>query len=203
MLIDFKQLSIFVLIMSTGKRSDENKSRDTYRAKEEEPLRLLFNDVFYTYEKALFRLALNTCKDEYVAHDIVHDVFLKLWEIRQQLHEIKSIESFLFTMTRNKIMDHLRKVASDARLRQAIWESMQNIVDNQPPPVEYKEYKEILRKAVDNLPEQRKAIYLMRDEGYNYQEIADEFDISRHTVKNQISAAMKSIRKVFSNFLSF
>ncbi|EEI92771.1 RNA polymerase sigma-70 factor [Sphingobacterium spiritivorum ATCC 33300] len=202
-MIDFKQLSIFVLIMSTGKRSDENKSRDMYRAKEEEPLRLLFNDVFYTYEKALFRLALNTCKDEHVAHDIVHDVFLKLWEIRQQLHEIKSIESFLFTMTRNKIMDHLRKVASDARLRQAILESMQTIVDQHPAPVEYKEYKEILRKAVDNLPEQRKAIYLMRDEGYNYQEIADEFDISRHTVKNQISAAMKSIRKVLSKFLTF
>ena len=126
-----------------------------------------------------------------------------LGEIRQQLHEIKSIESFLFTMTRNKIMDHLRKVASDARLRQAIWESMQTIVDNHPAPVEYKEYKEILRKAVDNLPEQRKAIYLMRDEGYNYQEIADEFDISRHTVKNQISAAMKSIRGVFSKFLTF
>ncbi|NGM90822.1 RNA polymerase sigma-70 factor, partial [Parapusillimonas sp. SGNA-6] len=45
---------------------------------------------------------------------------------------------------------------------------------------------------------QRKTIYLMRDEGYNYNEIANKLHISRHTVKNQISAALASIRRLIN-----
>lgn len=170
---------------------------------EDEALRLLFNDIFYSYEKPLFKLALNLCKDTDVAHDVVHDVFMKLWEIRQQLQEIKSIEAFLFTMTRNKVMDYLRKVASDTRLRQAIWDAMQDIVDNQEQSYEEKEYRAILRQAIEQLPAQRKAIYLLRDAGFNYQEIADEMQLSKHTVKNQVSAALKSLRQSLSKFLTF
>lgn len=161
-------------------------------------LRLLFNDIFQSYEQPLFRLAANLCKDNDMARDIIHDVFLKLWEIRQQLHEIESIEAFLFTLTRNKIMDYLRKVASDARLKRAIWESMQHVVAPQADATEEKEFHEVLASAIDQLPPQRKAIYLLRDAGYNYNEIADRLQISRHTVKNQVSAALKSIRQTLN-----
>lgn len=164
---------------------------------DEESLHLLFNDIFQSYEQPLFRLAANLCKDDNMARDIIHDVFLKLWEIRQQLHEIESIEAFLFTLTRNKIMDYLRKVASEERLKQAIWESMQHVVAPQTNAAEEKEFHEILAKAIDELPAKRKAVYLLRDAGYNYNEIADQLKISRHTVKNQVSAAIKSIRQAF------
>ncbi len=168
------------------------------RSRDEESLRLLFNDIFQSYEQPLFRLAANLCKDNAMARDIIHDVFLKLWEIRQQIHEIQSIEAFLFTLTRNKVMDYLRKVASDARLKQAIWEAMQQVVVEQPNAAEQQEFNEILAKAVDRLPPQRKAVYLLRDAGYDYNEIADQLHISRHTVKNQLSAAFKSIRETFN-----
>lgn len=181
----------------------KDKIAEENLSKEDEALSLLFNDIFCSYEKPLFKFASSLCKDEHVAHDLLHDVFMKLWEIRHQLHEIKSIESFLFTMTRNKVMDYLRKTASDARLRAAIWESMQAIVQSHESDLEEKEYRAILRRAVDQLPAQRKAVYLLRDAGFNYQEIAAEMHISKHTVKNQVSAALKSLRKSLSKFLSF
>ena len=169
----------------------------------EKSLRLLFNDIFLSYEKSLFKLALHLTKDKHMARDIVHDVFLKLWETRLKLDEIKSIESYLFILTRNKVMDHLRKVSSDNRLKEAIWQSMQQIVVEQDHAVEEKEFHAQLQQAISELPPQRKAIYLMRDEGYNYNQIASELQISRHTVKNQISAALKSIRKLIRNFQMF
>ena len=193
---------VYQIVMSRKTNHKDNLAVENL-SPEDEALRLLFNDIFYSYEKPLFKLALNLCKDTDVAHDVVHDVFMKLWEIRQQLQEIKSIEAFLFTMTRNKVMDYLRKVASDTRLRQAIWDAMQDIVDNQEQSYEEKEYRAILRQAIEQLPAQRKAIYLLRDAGFNYQEIADEMQLSKHTVKNQVSAALKSLRQSLSKFLTF
>jgi len=181
--------------------TDFHTSGDSRTA--EESLRLLFNDIFLSYEKSLFKLALHLTKDKHIARDIVHDVFMKLWEIRSQLHEIKSVESFLFILTRNKVMDHLRKVSSDTRLKQAIWESMQQVVVEQDNSLEEKEFHAQLQQAIDRLPPQRKTIYLMRDEGYNYNEIANKLHISRHTVKNQISAALASIRKLVNSLHVF
>jgi RNA polymerase sigma-70 factor (ECF subfamily) len=58
-----------------------------------------------------------------------------------------------------------------------------------------REYSQIIQKAVDQLPPQRKLIYyLNREKGLNYQEIADHLAISKHTVKNQLSTALQSIR---------
>ena len=122
-------------------------------------LRLLFNDIFRSYEQPLFRLAANLCKDDSMARDIIHDVFLKLWEIRQQLHEIESIEAFLFTMTRNRIMDYLRKVASDARLKQTLWESMQHAATTQTNTAEEKEYHEVLTvPSTGSRPSEKRSI---------------------------------------------
>ncbi|WP_437920636.1 RNA polymerase sigma-70 factor [Sphingobacterium sp. LRF_L2] len=179
---------------------NQSKS-DTFSSRDEEALGLLFKDLFYAYEAPLYKLALQLAKDSDVARDIVNDVFLKLWEIRDQLDEIRSIESFLFTMTRNKIMDYLRKVSSEERLRKAIWESMQELVDPVNISVEAKEFQRILHETVDNLPQQRKKIYQLRDDGYSYNEIAEKMHLSPHTVKNQISAAIKSLKKAFSHFL--
>lgn len=162
-------------------------------------MELLFTDVFKSYEHPLHRLASNLCKDTVLAADIVQEVFIKLWEIRAQLHEVENMEAFLFTLTRNKIMDHLRKAAADARLKQALWESMQGTAPTNGVPAEVKELHVILRKAVDQLSPQRKAIYLLREEGYNYGEIADKMQLSRHTVKNQVSSALQSIRLVVNN----
>ncbi|MFC3197130.1 RNA polymerase sigma-70 factor [Parapedobacter deserti] len=186
----------------SGMDGDQLKGKSTKPCVGDDSLRLQFNAIFHTYEQPLFRLAANLCKDEDMARDIVHDVFLKLWEIRQQLHQIESIEAFLYTLTRNKIMDYLRKVASDARLKQAIWESMQEVLHADSNTMEAKEFRDILNGAIDQLPAQRKAVYLLRDAGYNYNEISDRLNISRHTVKNQVSAALKTIRKAIGNFFN-
>jgi len=75
--------------------------------------------------KKLFRFATHFMKNEDDAHDVVQDVFLKLWQKRNELHEIKNIEAFAMRMTRNRCLDLLRanKVApidaeTDRKLRE-------------------------------------------------------------------------------------
>ena len=161
----------------------------------DDAMELLFSDIFRAHEQALYTLALRLTKDEALAKDIIQEVFIKLWDIRHTIREVENMDAFLFRLTRNKVMDFLRKTAADERLKLAIWEGMRDTIHSSSTRLEEKEYHTVIAKAIAQLPPKRREIYLLRmEEGMNYQQIADELQLSRHTVKHQISFALKSVR---------
>ena len=161
----------------------------------ENKLELLFAGIFKTYEYRLYTLALKLTKSDLYAKDIIQEVFLKLWEHRESIHTIDNLEAWLYRLTENKVIDFIRKAAADGRLKEALWNKLPTNPEMEHV-VEVKEYNVIIQKAIDQLPPQRKLIYyLNREEGLNYQQIANELHISRHTVKNQLSTALQSIRR--------
>jgi RNA polymerase sigma-70 factor (family 1) len=162
---------------------------------EEHVLELLFADIFKKHEYRLHTLALKLTRSNQYARDIIQEVFLKLWEHRYQIHSIHNVEAWLYRLTENKVIDFLRKAAADNRLKEAIWKNQPGELNETEDKVVAREYSQIIQKAVDQLPPQRKLIYhLNREKGLNYQEIADHLAISKHTVKNQLSTALQSIR---------
>ncbi len=161
----------------------------------EKELEMLFAGIFKTYEYRLYNLALRLTKSDLYAKDVIQEVFLKLWEHRESLHTIDNVEAWLYRLTENKVIDFLRKAAADGRLKETLWSKIPEHHDI-GAEVEIKEYDQIIQKAIDSLPPQRKLIYyLNREKGLNYQQIANELSISRHTVKNQLSTALQSIRR--------
>ena len=162
---------------------------------DENKLELLFAGIFRTYEYRLYSLALKLTKSDLYAKDIIQEVFLRLWEHRESIHAIENMEAWLYRLTENKVIDFLRKAAADGRLKEALWNKLPSNPEAEHG-MEVKEYNHIIQKAIDQLPPQRKLIYyLNREEGLNYQQIANELHISRHTVKNQLSTALQSIRR--------
>jgi RNA polymerase sigma-70 factor (ECF subfamily) len=102
-------------------------------------------------------------------------------------------------MTRNKIIDALRKISSNEKLKDQIWRFMQTENNDNAEKIEAKELQEILTKAIEDLPPKRKQIYLLKnEEGKSYQDIAEKMNISQHTVKNQLSSAVGAIRLFIS-----
>ena len=159
----------------------------------------LFSEIFREHEHRLYILAYRLTKSDLYAKDIIQEVFLKLWECRENIHTINNIEAWLYRLTENKTIDFLRKTAADTRLKDAIWNKMQEIVNEAEICVAVKEYNQIIQKAISQLPPQRKLVYqLYKEEGLNYKQIADELHISRHTVKNHLFTAVRSVR----NFLA-
>lgn len=159
----------------------------------------LFSEIFREHEQRLYTLAFRLTKSDQYAKDIIQEVFLKLWEHRENIHTIHNMEAWLYRLTENKTIDFLRKVAADSRLKEAIWNKMQQIINEAEVCVAVKEYNQIIQKAINQLPPQRRLIYqLYKEEGLNYQQIADELHISKHTVKNHLFTAVRSVR----NFLS-
>jgi RNA polymerase sigma-70 factor (family 1) len=162
---------------------------------EEHSLELLFADLFKKHEYRLHTLVLKLTRSNQYARDIIQEVFLKLWEHRYQIHTIQNVEAWLYRLTENKVIDFLRKAAADSRLKETIWKNQPGSLNETEDNVVAREYGQIIQKAVDQLPPQRKLIYqLNREKGLNYQEIADRLAISKHTVKNQLSTALQSIR---------
>lgn len=175
---------------------------------EEHSLELLFADLFRKHEYRLHTLVLKLTRSNQYARDIIQEVFLKLWEHRYQIHTIQNVEAWLYRLTENKVIDFLRKAAADSRLKEAIWKNQAASLNETEDHVTAREYGQIIQQAVDQLPPQRKLIYqLNREKGLNYQEIADRLAISKHTVKNQLSTALQSIRQFLNRsarlFLSF
>lgn len=155
-----------------------------------------FEHLYHKHEHALFLLALRATKSPEQASDIVQEVFLKLWEKRDTLGTIRDTEAWLYRITGNKLIDFLRKSAADHRLKTALWSKTQPELNQPEQILEARECNRNIDTAVKQLPPQRQLIYrLNREEGMNYQEIADTLSLSRHTVKNQVSFALRYIQR--------
>lgn len=135
------------------------------------------------------------------AHEIVQDTLLKIWENREQLGEIQSLKSYLFRAVRNTCINHLkrqellRKYQTEAAVR--LKEIELDFSDNS-----YEEDKqEALKKALDEIPEQRRKIFLLSYiEGYKAKEIAEQYNISERTVHTHVYNAMRFLKTKFSQY---
>ena len=179
-----------------------------YDNKQDDLLQQLFNELFREHEHKLYAFAAKVLRSDAQAKDIVQDVFLKLWTIREQLHEIENMDAFLYRLTENRVYDYLRAAATREKTRQELWQRIQAVTDNGAIPLEAKEYHQLVQQAIEQLPPQRKTIYLLsKEDGLKQQQIADELQLSPHTVRNHLAEAFRSIRNYvkrnLNGFLSF
>jgi len=176
------------------RRSDSNNTGEN---KADKALEAVFGEIHRKHEKALYRLALRVTRSEQQSEDILQEVFIKLWEHRHEIDAIRNMEDWLYRVTENKVMDFLRKAAADSRLREALWARTKTATRETEELLQAKESHSIIQGAVSRLPRQRKLIFrLNREQGLNHQEIADVLSISRHTVKNQLASALRSIQRL-------
>ena len=75
------------------------------------------------------------------------------------------------------------------------WNLIRNSDNETEQRLAARESGQLISRAIENLPAQRKIIYRMnREESLSYRQIAEELQISRHTVKNQLSSALQYLR---------
>ena len=159
-----------------------------------------FKQLFDRYSQKLYHFALSYLKSDSDSEEIVQEVFLKIWENRDHLQSDKSFKSYLFTIAFNAIKKRFNKKLKEDRYKHDFfdWLSEEN------PEIEEKIEYELLLNKLDSLinefPEKRKKIFLLRKkEGKSILEIAELMEISPKTVKNQITAGMNSLKRSFQD----
>jgi RNA polymerase sigma-70 factor (ECF subfamily) len=156
-----------------------------------------FSVLFTTYKNRLFGYVLAITHSKYIAEEITQEIFIKLWLCRDILHQVDNLDGYIFTVARNKTLNHLRKAAHDMKLLRDL--QVLGNPDKSNNNVEERalvtEYDKLLRDALTLLSPQRRLVYqLSRHKGLNHEEIAHQLQLSRHTVKNHMVEALRFIR---------
>jgi len=155
-----------------------------------------FAEIFYHYSKRIYPFVLKKTKSETTAEEIVQEIFIKLWTNRENLSHIENYESYIFTIAANKVYKYFRKIAGEERLLKALWNRVNELCYTTEEIIELKESEELINKAIEQLPPQRKKIYqLSRHQGLSHAQIAEQLSISPSTVNNQLTEALRYIKQ--------
>lgn len=155
-----------------------------------------FRRLFERYSDRIYGVAVAYTKSHTLAEEAVQDVFLKLWTKRASLPAVNQLESYIFILTRNHMLNVLRNIA---RERAFIREQLLAGDEAGPPaPVSAiirKQSLEILEEALLQLPAQQRAVFrLTQEQGISLNDAAAELGLSRNTVRNHLARAMAFIR---------
>ena len=155
-----------------------------------------FNEIYERYAHRLYAFSLRFCKSGQEAEEIVEDVFIRLWQSRNRVKRTDTVKPLLFMICRHRLIDALRKCVNDPSYATYL-ECREAIApESADEQIEYDQFVERLYKAIQQLPlTQQKILRLSKWEGMTNQEIASETGLSLQTVKNQLSLAIKELRK--------
>lgn len=154
-----------------------------------------FRKIYLKYHKELYTLALKYLRKAELAEDAVHDIFVKMWDYRDQLDTSGSLSGFLFTALENHVLNIIdadkRKLHKKKKLSKEK-EQTQKATDNLVP---FSEYQKIYQEAIEKLPKARREVFELRiKDGLTNKEVSQIRDISINTVKSHFYKASKFIR---------
>lgn len=154
-----------------------------------------FNELYNLYSRRIFGFAYGFLRSKEEAEGIVQEVFVKIWETRNNLRSDLSFSWFLFTIARNLILNKLQHHQYEMRYQKDFLAETSGDDNNTEEQVFYRDMSDHINNLIMELPPKRKEIFLLsRFEGLSYQEISEKLNISVKTVEVQISLALKYIR---------
>lgn len=159
---------------------------------------LAFTQLYHQYNKQLYRSILYLVKDEDIAEEILQDLFLKIWIIREDLDPEKSFKSFLYQVGINMVYKYFREVAKDQRLVDQLKIKFTELDTFAEEVIINKENLNLLNSAIESLPPKRKQIFILcKIEGKSYEEVSLQLGISTGTIQSQIVKANKVVKAFF------
>ena len=161
-----------------------------------------FEIVYKTYQPALVNFAFFYLKNEQEATDTVQEVFMTIWEKKDTFLDTKNPKAYLMTSVKNRCLNKLTR----KKIEQNSVDILDDIIispDTTLSNIEAKQMEAKIKTLLNNLPDKCKEIFILsRFEQLSYKEIAGLLDVSVKTVENQISNALKMLRKNLFTFLA-
>ncbi|WP_343692920.1 RNA polymerase sigma-70 factor [Chitinophaga sp.] len=154
-----------------------------------------YQEIYERYWQVLFRFSRKMLQDETIAKDVVQEVFTTLWTKRTTLNISAPLAAYLYTLTRNRILDLVKRSKVENKYLESLRDFIQ--LNHTTPDRLYiqKELYDQIEHEIQHLPEKMRIVFEMsRKQHKSNQEIADELLISKKTVKNQLSNALKLLK---------
>jgi RNA polymerase sigma factor (sigma-70 family) len=168
-----------------------------------------FQQIFDTNNKKVFNISLNIVQNREDAEDITQEVFVEVFHSLHKFNEESAVSTWIYRIAVNKSLDFLRAKKRKKRfviLTQLFHpesgEQLHEISHYDHPGIvlENKERSQILFTAINKLPENQKAAFLLhKTEGFPQKEIAEIMKLSEKAVESLIGRAKENLRKILGN----
>ncbi len=153
-----------------------------------------FQEVYSRYWPVLYIHAYKMLRDEESAMDIIQDVFTDLWFKGERLHIQQSLKAYLYTSVRYRTLDALRKSSQHDKFLSAMVDFAKEGHNTTEEEVSLQEFIKRMEAEVAQLPPRMREIFeLSRFEGKSNKSIADELQITDHTVKKTLNRVIACI----------
>ena len=156
-----------------------------------------FSEVYQKYVQSLFLYGLQFTSDRELVKDSIHDLFVKLYNGRNNISEIKNVKIYLFVLLKNILIDEFRKNSKIATtdnlqpLENNTASAEDEFLDREEAFLAQQKVKDLM--SVLTL-RQRKAIFYRFIEGMDIKDICELMDMNYQSVVNLIQRALTKIR---------
>lgn len=154
-----------------------------------------FCELYAAYKNRLIYFAMRFLKSREYAEDIFQDAFTVVWQSRRFINPEASFSSYLYTIVRNRILNQLRDLANQDKLREQMLSQAVNYSNETKDEILANDLRQFISRALQQLtPRQREIFEMSRERQMSHREIAEALGISVNTVQESISVSLRTLR---------
>ena len=154
-----------------------------------------YKELYLTLYPAIFGFISGFIKSKPAAEEIISDVFIKIWEKRQDLELIVNLKVYCYVIAKNLSLNYVEKQKRITTLN--IEDFTDTLTERFIDPEQLMITSEMVDRislAINSLPARCKMIFtLIKENGFKYKDVAEIMNISEKTVENQMAIALKKI----------
>ena len=150
-----------------------------------------FCELYAAYKNRLIYFAMRFLKSREYAEDIFQDAFTIVWQGRRFINPDASFSAYLYTIVRNRILNQLRDLSYQDKLREQILSQAVNYTNETRDEIIANDLRQFISCALQQLtPRQREIFEMSREQQMSHREIAEVLGISVNTVQESISISL-------------
>lgn len=154
-----------------------------------------FCELYAAYKNRLIYFAMRFLKSREYAEDIFQDAFTIIWQGRRFINPDASFPSYLYTIVRNRILNQLRDLESQTRLKEQILAQAVDYSNDTSNSILANDLRGLIARAMQQLTARQREIFEMsRRQDMSHREIAEALGISVYTVQEHISTSLRILR---------
>ena len=154
-----------------------------------------FTELYDRYHDGICRFVVRYLKSTELAEDICQNVFLKIWEQKEQSMQIIEFGAYVFTIAKRQSLDFLKRAAVEQTAMSVVLNNYRPLLNTIEDDHQTNEYMVFINKVLSDFPEQtRRVFHLCRQENRSYDEAAEILGISRHAIKKHMVRSMRILK---------
>ena len=154
-----------------------------------------FCELYAAYKNRLIYFAMRFLNSREYAEDIFQDAFAVVWQGRRFINPDASFSAYLYTIVRNRILNQLRDLSNQDKLREQILSQAVNYTNETKDEIIANDLRQFISRALQQLtPRQREIFQMSRERQMSHREIAEVLGISVNTVQESISISLRTLR---------